>query len=64
MDIMGVRFLSEIEAASRYGYSKSWFSKKRLTKGGPPFIKMADGRILYNLEKTDTWFKDKMVEKE
>ncbi len=64
MDIMGIKFLTEIEASERYGYSKAWFAHKRMARSGPPYIKMADNRVLYNLEKTDKWFKEKMVEKE
>lgn len=66
IEIMGVKFLNDKEASDRYGYSRSWFQQAREKGGGPPFIKMGPGcaRVLYNLENTDNWFKERMKSKE
>lgn len=51
-------YLTEEEAAYRYGYSRCWFSQNRWKKTGPMFIKVNDGKILYPVESTDNWFKE------
>lgn len=65
IDIMGVKFITDKEAAARYGYSQSWFQHARLTKKGPPWVKiMGQGKVLYRLVDCDQWFKDNVVEHE
>lgn len=50
-------YLTEKEAAYRYGYSVEWFQLKRRVGGGPPFIKINKaGKILYPLTGADNWF--------
>lgn len=49
-------YLSETEAASRYGYSRQWFQRERWKGAGPKFIKINGGKILYPLQETDEWF--------
>lgn len=64
-EILGVQYLNTKECSQRYGYSIQWFIKARLEGFGPPFIQVkGHGRVLYNLENTDKWFKEKMKEKE
>ena len=65
IEMMGDQYLTEKEAAKRYGYSSSWFNRARVQGYGPRYIQLRNhGRILYPLEDTDKWFKDKMKEKE
>lgn len=63
LDILGTKYLSEKEVAHRYGYSQSWFRKRRWKNEEPAYIKFDQkGRILYPLDKTDEWFKKKLRE--
>lgn len=65
IEIMGVKFLTDKEAADRYGYSRTWFQHQRTKKDGPPFIKITGrGKVLYKLESVDKWFTDRMIERE
>jgi|HubBroStandDraft_2_1064218.scaffolds.fasta_scaffold00250_15 predicted DNA-binding transcriptional regulator AlpA len=65
ISIMGKEFLTDKEASARYGYSQAWFIKARSEKYGPKYVQMKEhGRVLYPLEETDKWFKNKMDEKE
>lgn len=54
--ILGHNYLSDKECENRYGYSKHWFIKRRYTKKPPTFIKIG-GRIFYDMDETDNWFK-------
>lgn len=64
-EIMGKQYLTDKEAAARYGYSQSWFIRGRTQKFGPPFVQLEEhGRVLYPLEETDAWFKKKLEDKE
>lgn len=49
-------YLTEIEAAHRYGYSVQWFQRERWKKTGPRFIKINNGKVRYPLKETDEWF--------
>lgn len=61
IEVMGIKYITDKEAAVRYGYSKSWFTNNRWKKSGPKFVKMIGGaKIMYPLEETDKWFKDNM----
>ena len=53
-------YLTAKEAARRYGYSLAWFEKMRFLKKKPDAIKMPMGRVYYDLEKTDEWFREAM----
>lgn len=48
-------YLSEKEAAERYGYSCFWFQRQRWLGTGPKFLKLGR-KILYPLVQTDEWF--------
>lgn len=61
IEILGIKYISDKEAAIRYGYSQSWFQRRRYKKLPPPFCKLENkGKVLYPLDETDKWFKDKM----
>lgn len=61
IEILGRSYITDKEAAIRYGYSQRWFIKKRFLKAGPPYAQMGDkGRVLYDLEQTDMWFNEMM----
>lgn len=65
IEMMGEQYLTEKEASARYSYSQSWFMRARVQGYGPRYIQLRDhGRVLYPLEDTDKWFKNKMKEKE
>gem|GEM_PF-1512672 len=62
VNIMGKVYISDKEAAVRYGYSQGWFQKMRHEKAGPPFVKLrGKGKVYYAMEETDKWFKDNMM---
>jgi hypothetical protein len=44
-----------LEAAIYCGSTKSTFDKKRVTGGGPPFIKLFNGRVVYDTGDLDAW---------
>jgi hypothetical protein len=48
--------MTEKEASYRYGYSQHWFRRERCLGPGPPFIKIRNGKILYEVEMVDKWF--------
>ena len=63
--ILGKKFMTDKEAADRYGYSQAWFLKARYEKRPPKYIQVQEGgRVLYPLEETDEWFKKRMEMKE
>lgn len=66
IDFMGVKYITDKEASKRYGYSKSWFAKKRALGQDPKFIQLGkkQTRVLYPLDKTDEWFKELIRMKE
>lgn len=57
--ILGKKYITDKECAQRYGYSQEWFKKNRSLKKEPPYIKIG-GKILYELDEIDKWFKDHM----
>ena len=61
VEILGENYISDKEASLRYGYSQKWFIKKRQEKSGPPFVQLLkNGRVLYHLESTDKWFRERI----
>ena len=65
IEIMGEKYLTDKEAAQRYGYSQSWFIRARSQDHGPRYIQLKErGRVLYPLDATDKWFQDRIKEKE
>ncbi len=64
-EILGVVYMTSKEASSRYGYSDSWFKKRRINRWPPKFVKFnKTGKVLYPLTETDEWFKDNITESE
>lgn len=61
INIMGIEYITEKEAAMRYAYSRSWFQRQRLMNTGPNYCRLV-GKILYPLTKCDQWFKDNLKE--
>ncbi len=63
--ILGVEYITRKEASRRYGFSTSWFEQRQSRHEEPRFIKVrGKGRTLYELSKTDDWFKQNMKESE
>lgn len=51
-------FMTTKEASKRYGFSVGWLMDRRLTGLDPDFCQNVErGRVLYDVEKTDEWFK-------
>lgn len=48
------RMLSVIETAWYLSLSKSWLDKKRLSGGGPPYLKLGR-RVVYDVADLDVW---------
>ena len=53
----GVKYITEKEIASRYGLSVSWFRKARYAKKCPSYCTL-NGKIFYDPELVEIWFKD------
>jgi hypothetical protein len=49
-------YLTDKEAATRYGFSDSWFQKQRCKDQGPPYIRVFN-KIYYDQSILDEWFK-------
>jgi hypothetical protein len=54
-------YLTEKEAAIRYGYSRTWFQRARWAGNSPAYLKINSnsngrGRVLYPILETDDWF--------
>lgn len=65
--IMNKDFMTTKEASKRYGFSAGWFEMRRKMSMEPDYIQsdIKKGRVLYDAEKTDEWFKRFMkMEKE
>lgn len=58
--IGGVEYLTSKEVAQRYGFSKSWFEKRRLKRLEPKFARFDErGKVYYPLKETDMYFQNK-----
>ena len=65
VSILGKEFITDKEAADRYGYSQSWFIRSRSENNGPKYIQIKDnGRVLYPVIETDEWFRCRMEMKD
>lgn len=65
IELFGKKYITDKEASHRYGYSTSWFQKQRSEKKHPAFIKLqGKGKVYYELEETDNWFKTNMISSE
>ena len=59
IELNGKKYITDKEASSRYGYSKSWFQRQRFKKLPPPFIKIqGKGKVYYSIDELDKWFKE------
>jgi hypothetical protein len=64
-ELLGVKYITQKEASTRYGMSTQWFERARHTGDGPPYFKIrGKGIAYYDVEKTDFWFKANMIEGE
>ena len=62
-EFLGKKYISEKEASNKYGYSVSWFQKGRINGNGPNFFQLrSKGRVLYDIEELDKWFKENLIE--
>lgn len=59
LKILGVEYITEKEAAERYGFSKSWFQKRRYLRLYPNYVKI-HGKVLYDIKNTDNWFRQQI----
>ena len=61
IDILGTKYITDKEAAVRYGRSQGWFRKRRMNHLEPKFVQLeGKGKVLYPTEETDKWFMDNM----
>lgn len=61
-EIIGKMYLTEKEAARRYGYSTSWFQSRRNKHLPPTFMKISNqGKVYYPLKETDDWFQKNII---
>jgi hypothetical protein len=61
IELFGKKYMTEKEAANKYGYSVSWFKMKRFNKLEPNYSKL-EGKIYYDCELLEKYFKDHMIE--
>lgn len=62
IELLGIKYISCKEAASRYGYSVNWFRELIYKKESPKFIRIRGrGKILYPLNDIDEWFRKNMI---
>jgi hypothetical protein len=59
IDLLGRKYITDKEAAFRYGFSQKWFVLRRSQKKPPAYIKL-HGKVLYDLEKTDEYFQEQI----
>jgi predicted DNA-binding transcriptional regulator AlpA len=60
-EILGIKYITDKECATRYSYSQSWFQKRRANKQDPKFMQLQGrGKVYYPLDETDKWFKDNL----
>jgi hypothetical protein len=56
--ILNKDFITTKEASKRYGFSAHWFEDRRRMSLEPDYIQGVEkGRVLYDVEKTDEWFR-------
>ena len=60
IELFGIKYMTQKEAAARYGYSQAWFQRQRHLKLPPCYVKMNRGRIYYSVDLTDKWFEKNM----
>lgn len=59
IELFNIKYITDKEASSRYGYSVSWFQKQRQLKKPPPFVKIqGKGKVYYAIDELDKWFKE------
>lgn len=64
-EILGTKYITQKEACVRFGLSSQWFERARANGTGPMYFRLrGKGPVFYDLERTDKWFKDNMIEGE
>lgn len=59
--ILGKVYMSDKEAAERYGFSRSWFQDRRQNELEPHYIKLlGKGKVFYPVDETDKWFSENL----
>ena len=59
INILGTEYITDKEAAQRYGYSQSWFQQRRCKHLAPKFVKLqGKGKVFYPVTETDQWFRE------
>jgi len=53
--------LTEAEASEIFGMSVFWYRRKRWEGGGPAYIKMNGGAVLYPRTELEKFFNDRLV---
>ena len=61
IDLFGKKYITDKEAAKKYSYSVTWFKMQRCKKLEPHYIKL-HGRVYYEVDVLDKYFKEKIVE--
>ena len=62
IEILGKKYVTDKELARKYGFSLSWFRNQRYKKQGLPYVKITgQGKILYDVELADEWFKKNIL---
>lgn len=57
IEVDGLKYITDKEAAKIYGYSVSWFQKQRRKKQPPPFIQInGKGKVYYSIDELNKWF--------
>lgn len=57
LKILGMVYINTKEASRRYGFSVSWFERKRSKKELPRYVKLeGKSTVYYPLDETDQWF--------
>lgn len=59
LTILGKKYITDKECSQRFGFSKEWFKKKRYQHLPPPYIKI-NGKVLYELDVVENWFRSKL----
>lgn len=65
IEVAKIKYITQKEAVSRYGYSATWFRTQRKLKLPPVFLQAKKrGKIYYPLDETDEWFASLRSKKE
>ena len=59
LTVNGVKYFNEKQVSQRYGLSVSWFRKARYSGNSPTYHKL-NGKIFYDIDNVDEWFKENL----